>query len=146
MQEIVAYGSGLRNCTRLIMEKIKKNINYLWWILKITYGSLFIFVGADKFFNILTNWDRFISTVCLEIIPISPTVFLHIFGILQIIIGLLILSAYTMLGAIIGLIVLLGIFLNLLFTQDFTVVLTHDFIMILGLIVLIELTRIKRSY
>lgn len=59
-------------------------------LLKFAYGFYFIIFGSDKFLNILANWPKYIS----ELAPssnINSDVYTYTCGIVEIIIGLLIL-------------------------------------------------------
>ena len=37
------------------------NCNQTWWSLRVTYGLLAFLAGLDKFFNVLTNWEHYLS-------------------------------------------------------------------------------------
>src|SRR5215813_9090527 len=75
--------------------------------LKVTYGIIPIVAGADKFFNLLTNWTDYLRGV-ENLIPIAPSNFMMIVGVIEIIAGILVFS-YARVGAIIVTIWLLAI-------------------------------------
>lgn len=102
------------------------------WLLKLAYGLLFLAAGADKFFNLITNWSVFVSPVVLEYIPMNLLTLVSAAGILEIVIGGLILSHLTRIGALIGFVWLLLIALNFLtmgYPYDIAV---HDIILAVG--------------
>lgn len=81
-------------------EVLKRHVCNTWKMLQYTYGLLGIIAGADKFFNLVTNWDKYVSPVIVKNLPLSLTHFLYIIGVVEIVVGLLILSkTYTKIGA-----------------------------------------------
>ncbi|HEX8441625.1 DoxX family membrane protein, partial [Archangium sp.] len=71
-------------------------LNQSWWALKLAYGVVPIVAGLDKFFNLLTNWEQYLSPLVARVIPAST--FMHAVGIIEIAAGLLVLSKLTRLG------------------------------------------------
>lgn len=122
-----------------------QKIYHAWWILRITYGTLFIVVGADKFVNLLTNWHQFIGKATLDLLPFSSDIFLLIFGIIQMGAGILLFTHWLYWGIYIIFALLMLIFINLLSAPSSIVVMSHDLFMIIGMTVLIQLTTIIRS-
>jgi hypothetical protein len=55
--------------------------------------------GLDKYFNLLTNWPGYISPLALKMLPFSGQTFMHIVGVLEMIVGLTILTKWTRVGA-----------------------------------------------
>ncbi len=119
----------------------------LWYVLKITYGLMFIVVGIDKFFNILEHWEKYISPLLLPYLPISVMHFMYMLGIFEIIIGFMILTKATRLGAYLALILQLCIVIDLismgygLYYDDAV----RDFVIAVGAYSLVRLTEIIHS-
>lgn len=113
-----------------------------WFILKITYGLVAIVAGADKFFNLITNWEQYVSPLVKNMLPISLTHFMYLVGIVEIIVGLIILSKYTRLGAYLVMAWLLIIVLNLLSMHTFYDIAVRDTVMAIGAYALAQLTEI----
>ena len=84
-----------------------------WWVLKIAYSALFIGIGLDKFFNILTQWQKYISPMVHANIPIQAANLVLGLGALEVAIGLIMLLVATRLAAFGGSIWLLLIAANL---------------------------------
>ena len=80
-------------------EATSKHVVSAFVILKFTYGIMALIAGLDKFFGLIADWVRFISPLVSRFTPIPATTILYIAGITEIIIGLLILSRNTRLGA-----------------------------------------------
>ena len=56
-------------------------------ILLIFFSLTLIIAGLDKFFNILDNWVKFLNPNLLPF-PISPTLFMKLVGVFEILLGL----------------------------------------------------------
>jgi hypothetical protein len=124
---------------------IRPRLDRIYILLKITYALLFLIVGVDKFFNIMTQWNLYINPGLLHSMPISGTIFLAFFGALQIIIGIGILSPLSLWAMYSALLMLVGIFINLISMQCLSIVLVHDLFMIMLLVILMWLTTIKKK-
>jgi uncharacterized membrane protein HdeD (DUF308 family) len=57
------------------------------WLL---YGIVPIVAGADKFVGLLANWEGYIAPAFREMLPVSPTTFMHAVGIIEIVAGILV--------------------------------------------------------
>ena len=77
----------------------KRHVMSAFVIMKFTYGAMALIAGLDKFFGLIADWVRFISPLVSRFTPIPATTLLYIVGVTEIVIGLLILSRNTRLGA-----------------------------------------------
>jgi uncharacterized membrane protein YphA (DoxX/SURF4 family) len=59
-----------------------------WWTLRVVFGVVPIVAGLDKFFDLLVDWDKYLSPAFRRIVPMSPSVFMHLAGVVEIIVGL----------------------------------------------------------
>src|SRR5689334_21611343 len=98
-------------------------------ILKYMYALVPIVAGADKFFNLLTNWKTYLQPV-ENMIPIPPGTFMMIVGVIEIIAGLLVLWI-TRIGALIVMAWLLAIVIILL-SGHFYDIAVRDAVMAIG--------------
>ena len=73
-----------------------------WWVLRIGLGVGPFLAGLDKYFNLLTNWTGYISPLALKILPFSGQTFMHIVGVIEMIVGLAILTKWTRAGRVCG--------------------------------------------
>ncbi|HEX5554122.1 MAG TPA: hypothetical protein VFX43_12835 [Chitinophagaceae bacterium] len=64
-------------------------VNTVRTILYWTFGLLPILAGLDKFFHVLTNWDKYILAF-QDVIPFAPHTFMMIVGIIEIIAGIIV--------------------------------------------------------
>ena len=72
------------------MDKSISKITSIQRILVITYGIIPIVAGADKFTNLLTNWEKYLNPVLANNLPISGHTFMLIVGMIEIIAGILV--------------------------------------------------------
>jgi hypothetical protein len=62
-------------------------------ILRFTYGLVPIVAGADKFTNLLVDWQGYLSPTAAELLPVAPQTFMYAVGVIEIVAGLLVLFA-----------------------------------------------------
>lgn len=60
-------------------------------LLYFTYGLLPIVAGADKFFNYIVNWAKYLNPMIPEYLHTSPVTVNHGVGVIEILAGLLVL-------------------------------------------------------
>jgi len=116
-----------------------------WWVLRIGLGVGPFLAGLDKYFNLLANWPAYISPLALKILPFSGQTFMHIVGVIEMIVGLAILTRWTRLGSYVASIWLLGIAINLVSTGMFLDVAVRDIEIALAAFVLARLTEARQS-
>jgi hypothetical protein len=111
-------------------------------ILHIAYTIAPIVAGVDKFFHVLTNWDRYLSPLVPQVTGIAPHTFMLGIGVIEIIAGLLVAFAPRIGAWIVGL-WLCGIIANLLSMQAYFDIALRDFGLALGAF---ALARISEDY
>jgi uncharacterized membrane protein YphA (DoxX/SURF4 family) len=116
-------------------------LNQSWWSLRITYGLLAFLAGLDKFFNLLTNWEHYLSPAVTSMVPVSASTLMHAVGIVEMAVGLLILTRWTRLGAYIASVWLLCIAFNLALTGSFFDVAVRDLALSVGAFTLARLSE-----
>lgn len=119
-------------------------INKLQSLLKYTFTIIPIAAGADKFFNILVQWDTYLAPAILDLLPFSGPTFMMIVGVIEIIAGILVFTK-TKLGAYIVSLWLLLIALSLLFTWHHPDVAVRDIAMSISAFVLAKMTDPKKQ-
>ncbi len=98
------------------MTKFDKGTNSAWWALRIGLGAGPLLAGLDKFFNLLTNWEMYLSPLAQRWIPLSAATFMRVVGVVEIVVGLAILTRWTRIGSYIAAIWLVAIAANLVST------------------------------
>lgn len=123
----------------VIHSKNLSDISQVYTILKYTYVLVPIAAGADKFLNLLTSWEHYLSPALLSSIPIEGAVFMKIVGVIEIAAGVLV-YIKTRLGAYIVAAWLLLIALSLVFTNSYLDVAVRDIVMAIGAFCLARLS------
>lgn len=108
-----------------------------YWALRVAFGVVPIVAGLDKYTNLLTNWEQYLSPLLSGFVPAA--VFMRVVGVVEIAAGALVLSKHTRLGAYVVAAWLVGIALNLLSSGRFLDVAVRDLVMAAGAFTLAKL-------
>ena len=120
-------------------------LNSAFWTLRIAFGLTAFLAGADKFLNLLTNWEKYVSPLALRVIPFSAATLMHIAGVIEIIVGLAVLAGITRLGGYVVTVWLALIAVNLLTTGQYFDVAVRDLVMACGAFVLARLSEVRQE-
>jgi hypothetical protein len=120
-------------------------LDQAWWVLRIGLGLGPFLAGLDKYFNLLTNWTAYISPLALKILPFSGPTFMHIVGVIEMVVGLAILTKWTRLGSYVAAGWLVAIAINLALTGVFLDVAVRDLLMALAAFALARMTEVRRD-
>jgi uncharacterized membrane protein YphA (DoxX/SURF4 family) len=118
-------------------------LDQAWWVLRIGLGVGPFLAGLDKFFNILTDWTMYLSPLALKVLPFSGKTFMHIVGVIEMVVGIAILTKWTRLGAYVAAVWLVAIAVNLLTTKMFFDLAVRDVEIALAAFVLAKLTEVR---
>jgi uncharacterized membrane protein YphA (DoxX/SURF4 family) len=127
------------------MQKFDARLNLAWWVLRIGFGVGPIIAGLDKFFNVIVNWEMYLSPLATKVVPISPTTFMHIVGVVEIIAGLIVLSRWTKIGSYVVSLWLLGIVANLITTGMFYDLAVRDVELAISAFALAQITAARED-
>ena len=108
-----------------------ENLSSIYFPLRLTYGVVPVVAGLDKFFNVLTDWDKYLPAFAADILPVSPETFMLLVGVIEIVAGLAVLTWFTRLGAYVVLAWLVLIALNLI-AAGYVDVAVRDVVMAVG--------------
>lgn len=114
-------------------------------LLKLVFGLVPIAAGLDKFFNLLTQWDQYLNPLAVQLLPVSPSAFMAIVGVIEIAVGVAILTKWTKVGAYVASAWLALIALNLLASGAYLDVAVRDLVMAAGAYTLGHLTAAAES-
>jgi uncharacterized membrane protein YphA (DoxX/SURF4 family) len=120
-------------------------LNTTWWALRLLFGVVPIAAGLDKFLNLLTDWTLYLNPVVTKLLPVAPSTFMHIVGVIEIAAGIVVLSRLTRLGAYVVTIWLVAIALNLLVMGKFLDVAVRDLGLAVAAFSLAQLTAIREE-
>ena len=117
-------------------------LNQVKSLLKYTFTIVPIVAGADKFFNLLTNWEQYINPSIEGLLPFSGATFMMIVGVIEIVAGIIVFTK-TQLGGYIVAAWLTAIALTLLLGFNFVDVAVRDLVMAIAAFSLAKLWGIK---
>ena len=118
-------------------------IDQTWLALRLTYGLVAFLAGLDKFFNLLTNWQTYLNPAIANVLPVSAPTLIRSAGIVEMAVGILILTRWTRIGAFVASAWLLLIALNLVLTGSFFDIAVRDVAMSVGAWTLARLTELR---
>ena len=113
--------------------------------LRIAFGLTAFLAGLDKFLNLLTNWEQYVSPLALNILPLSAGALMRVAGVIEMIAGIAVLSGLTRLGGYVIAGWLTAIALSLVFSGRFLDVAVRDLVMALGAFTLARLSAMRAT-
>jgi hypothetical protein len=113
-----------------------------WQVLRLTFGIVPFLAGLDKFFNVLTDWTQYQSPLVQKVIPISAVTFMHVAGVVEMIVGIAILTRWTRFGGYVAMVWLAAISANLVATGKYFDVAVRDLVMAVAAFALASLTEV----
>ncbi|HEY1435479.1 MAG TPA: hypothetical protein VGG65_08895 [Thermoanaerobaculia bacterium] len=122
-----------------------RRLDSAWWALRLGLGLGPFLAGLDKFFNLLANWEMYLSPLALKVVPVSAGTFMRAVGVIEMIVGLAILTRWTRLGAYAAMIWLVGIAVNLVSTGMFFDLAVRDLEIAIGAYTLARLTEVRET-
>jgi hypothetical protein len=125
-------------------QQTSLNLESLYRPLWLTYGLVPLLAGLDKFFNLLTDWPKYLSPWMANLLPMSAETFMYAVGIIEIAVGVLILTRWTRLGAWIAMAWLVLIALNLV-TMGLFDIAVRDLAMAVGAYTLARLAELRHE-
>jgi uncharacterized membrane protein YphA (DoxX/SURF4 family) len=111
--------------------------------LRIAFGLTSFLAGLDKFLNLLTNWEQYVSPLALDVLPLSAGALMRVAGVIEMIAGIAVLSGLTRLGGYVIAGWLTAIALSLVFSGRFLDVAVRDLVMALGAFTLARLSEMR---
>jgi uncharacterized membrane protein YphA (DoxX/SURF4 family) len=110
---------------------MEPKLSEIYWPLRLAYGLVPLLAGLDKYVNVLADWQRYVSPLAASVLPVSVGTFLHVIGIVEVIVGLSVLLGLTRLGALAAMAWLVVISLDLL-VGGFIDIAIRDLVMAVG--------------
>jgi uncharacterized membrane protein YphA (DoxX/SURF4 family) len=121
-------------------------LNSIYWTLRIAFGLTAFLAGLDKFLNLLTNWEKYVSPLVLDVVPLSAAALMQVAGVIEMIAGVVVLAGLTRLGGYVVAAWLTLIALSLVSTGEFLDVAVRDLVMAAGAFSLARISEIRASY
>lgn len=122
-----------------------RRLDSVWWALRLGLGLGPFLAGLDKFFNLLAQWDMYLSSAVTKVLPVSGTTFMRVVGVIEMIVGLAILTRWTRIGAYVAMVWLVLIAINLVTTGNFFDLAVRDLEIAIGAYALARLTEVREE-
>ena len=113
--------------------------------LRIAFGVVPFLAGLDKFFNLLADWPAYLSPAAQAMLPVSGQTFMYVAGVVEMVVGLAILTRWTVIGSYVAAAWLVAIALNLVASGRFLDVAVRDLVMATAAWALARLTEASES-
>ena len=124
---------------------IEKSLDSARLALKYGLGLAAFLAGLDKFFNLLANWEGYVSPLAKAVLPVGPTTFMYAVGIIEMAVGLAILTRWTALASYVATVWLVLIAANLVTSGAYFDVAVRDVEMAIAAYALARLTEAKEA-
>jgi hypothetical protein len=123
------------------MTAAEETLSGAWWLLRVGLGAGLFLAGLDKFFDVLATWSMYLSPVAERLLPMSGDAFMRAVGIVEMAIGVAILTRWTRLGAYVMAAWLVGVAVNLALAAHFWDLVVRDLEVSLSAFTLARLTE-----
>jgi uncharacterized membrane protein YphA (DoxX/SURF4 family) len=125
------HRSFIMNTTATAVRTEHQTVHSIQLTLKYIYALVPIIAGADKFTNLLTRWENYLNPHFVSLTGLSPSTFMHLVGIIEIVAGLIVFAKPRIGGAIVML-WLLAIALQLIVGGGYYDIAVRDIVLALG--------------
>jgi len=116
-------------------------ITFSWNLLRYAYGAVIVLAGLDKLLgtDLIVAWPKYIAPFVAGLLPVSTGVFLGAMGVIEIVVGLMLLTKWPRLGAYLATawLLLISVDLLMLSYRDIAI---RDILLAVGAVVLAQLT------
>lgn len=126
------------------MTTTEKRVEEARLALAYAFGLVPLLAGLDKFTNLLANWPGYVSPLLVPLLPVSAQAFMHVVGVIEIAVGLAILTRWTAVGSYVAAVWLLCIAANLVLAGYFDIA-VRDVVMAIAAYTLARLTEAKQA-
>src|SRR5437867_10153853 len=124
---------------------VSKELNAGYWAVRTAFGMGPLVAGLDKFTNRLVDWERYLSPVIRQMLPINGALFMRFVGGIEIVVGLAILFGATRVFGYIAMLWLWAIAANLISTGTYYDIAVRDILLGCGAYALARVTEAKHS-
>jgi hypothetical protein len=114
-------------------------------LLKVTLGVVPFLAGLDKFFNLLADWPGYLSPAAEAMLPVTSQTFMYLAGVVEMAVGIAILTRWTVIGSYVAAVWLVAIAGNLVASGHFFDVAVRDLVMAAAAYTLARLTEASES-
>ena len=112
--------------------------------LKLGLGLGPFLAGLDKFLNLLADWPHYVSPLAAAALPVSPQTFMYVVGIIEMAVGLAVLTRWTRIASYVAMAWLVCIAANLVAAGRFDIA-VRDLEMAIAAYTLARLTEVHEA-
>ena len=124
---------------RRIRPALRDDVAYQsFWLLRVGFTVAPIAFGADKFANVMVNWEKYLAPWIRHLSPLSAINTMHVVGVVEILAGIVV-AVRPRYGAYVVAAWLGGIVVNLLTYSGYYDIALRDFGLMLGALTLARL-------
>ena len=123
----------------------EQKLNRTWWALRLGLGTMAFAAGADKFFDLLVRWNKYLAPQTKRAMPIRSQTFMKLVGVIEMLVGMGILSRNTRLSSYAASAWLAAIAGNLVVSRDYLDVAVRDIELAIAAFALGQLTEIREQ-
>ena len=105
---------------------MQRELSGPYWALRLGIGMTALLAGLDKFLHLLAEWDMYLNPLALALIPVTADTFMRTVGVVEVVVGIAILSGWARLGGYVASVWLIGIALNLVTMGQFLDIAVRD--------------------
>ena len=116
-----------------------------WWSLRLAFFLGPLVAGLDKFFNLLTHWDRYLSPMAQRALGSHSHQFIMAAGAVEVIVALMVITSWTKPGAYLASLWLLLIAINLVMCGQYFDIALRDIGLCLSAFGLARMTSAMES-
>ena len=124
---------------------MESKLDSAYWALRVGLGASAFLAGLDKFTNVLTDWDKYLSPAVSERLPVSDRNFMRAVGVIEMIVGAGILSPRTRPSSYLASVWLLGIAGNLVSSGRWFDIAVRDVNMAIAAYTLARLSEARQA-
>ena len=120
---------------------MQDRLNSAWWALRLAFLLGPFLAGLDKFLHILADWDKYLSPMAQRMLGSFSHPFMLAVGVIEMLVGIMVITRWTRIGAYIASVWLLLIAINLVTTGQYFDVALRDIGLCLSAFGLAKLTE-----
>ena len=126
------------------MHDLLKRLDAPRTALRIAFGLVPLLAGLDKFTYLLTDWSRYVAPIARAVLPVTPETFLYVAGVIEIAVGIAILTRWTVIGSYVAAVWLTLIAANLVLAGFYDIA-VRDLVMAVAAVTLARLTEVHEA-
>ena len=110
--------------------------------MQLAIGLMATLAGIDKFLNLLVDWGSYVSPLAAQLLPFSTNVFMGIVGVVELAVGISILTALPVVGSYVASAWLLLVAVNLTLGGHFDIA-VRDVVLSIGAFSLARFIQVR---